>query len=163
MTPASSPPSPPSPPSGAQTFKPLAVHLPAQLEDAIRNHAREIYPHECCGILYGTDSATLRRVTDVQKADNAFDPAEKYHRFTISPETLLKAEKFAGANKLAVLGFYHSHPDHPARPSEYDRTHGWPYYSYMIVSVEKGTPAALTSWQLDPASEQFSQEEVIVT
>lgn len=144
-------------------FKPIAVHLPADLDEAIRNHAREIYPHECCGILYGTDTATLRRVTDVQKADNAFEESRKHDRFTISPETLLKAEKYASANKLAVLGFYHSHPDHPARPSEYDRSHAWPYYSYIIVSVERQSPKLLTSWQLDPASEQFSQEEVIVS
>ena len=60
-----------------------------------------------------------------------------------------------------VLGFYHSHPDHPARPSEYDRINAWPFYSYLIVSILHAAPDAMTSWQLDVATEQFAEEQSI--
>jgi proteasome lid subunit RPN8/RPN11 len=66
----------------------------------------------------------------------------------------------SGETGLAVLGFYHSHPDHPARPSEYDRQHAWPFYSYVIVAIAKGKPVDLTSWLLDEATELFNQEDI---
>jgi proteasome lid subunit RPN8/RPN11 len=72
----------------------------------------------------------------------------------------MKAEKDAGDERRLVLGFYHSHPDHPARPSEYDRQHAWPFYSYVIVSISKGEPVDMTSWVLDEATETFSRQDI---
>ena len=91
-----------------------------------------------------------------------FDEAERYHRFSISGVQLMNAEKSAGERNELVLGFYHSHPDHPARPSEYDREHAWPFYSYVIVAVAKGKPETMTSWQLNDQSEQFEPQDVRV-
>lgn len=82
------------------------------------------------------------------------------NRFLIDPREQVRVEKDARARGLEVLGFYHSHPDHPARPSKYDREHAWPWYSYLILSVEKGEPADLTSWVLTEDRERFDPELV---
>jgi proteasome lid subunit RPN8/RPN11 len=117
------------------------------------------YPNECCGILYGRDIDGRRVVEELETVTNAFDAGEQYHRFSISGEQLMRAEKKCVDGKM-VLGFYHSHPDHPARPSEYDREHGWPFYSYVIVAIEKRVPKLMTSWVLDEATEQFAEQEI---
>lgn len=137
---------------------------PAQ-KQAIEAEGVSAYPHECCGIIYGhdqvVDGITHRVVDWLEPVANDFDPAEKYHRFSIAPATLLAAERKAGDAGKLVLGFYHSHPDHPARPSEYDRTHAWPFYSYAIVAIHQGKPVDLTSWQLNPDTEQFDSEPIV--
>jgi proteasome lid subunit RPN8/RPN11 len=121
------------------------------------------YPNECCGIIYGrdvTDNGTTRRVVEeLEPVVNEFEAGEQFHRFLITPATLFKAEKKCTGGRL-VLGFYHSHPDHPARPSEYDRQHGWPFYSYVIVAIEKRQPKDMTCWLLDEATEQFKPQEI---
>jgi proteasome lid subunit RPN8/RPN11 len=126
----------------------------------IEREGAKAYPNECCGILYGHDEGGQRRVTALQAVPNVFDEQERYHRFSISPKQLMEAEKQAGDRGELVLGFYHSHPDHPARPSEYDRTHAWPFYSYVIVNVAKGDPGEMTSWVLDESTEQFERQEI---
>lgn len=84
------------------------------------------------------------------------------NRFLIDPREQMRVEKDARARGLDVVGYYHSHPDHPARPSNYDREHAWPWYSYIILSVVKGEPADLTSWVLTESREQFDPEPVEV-
>jgi proteasome lid subunit RPN8/RPN11 len=74
----------------------------------------------------------------------------------------MQAERSAGGRGELVLGFYHSHPDHPARPSEYDRAHAWPFYSYVIVAVAKRAAGEMTSWQLDEVTEQFAPQILII-
>ena len=118
------------------------------------------FPNECCGILYGRDIAEERIVQRLEAVKNNFDAGERYHRFSISPQTLMRAEKSAAERGQMVLGFYHSHPDHPARPSEYDREHGWPFYSYVIVSIMARKPAAMTCWVLNEQTEQFDEQEI---
>lgn len=117
------------------------------------------YPNECCGIIYGRDVVGERMVEELEAVANAFDDGEQYHRFSITPAALMAAEKRCTGGKM-VLGFYHSHPDHPARPSEYDRAHAWPFYSYVIVAIEKRKSGQMTSWVLDEASEQFAAQEI---
>lgn len=123
------------------------------------------YPNECCGILYGRDvtanGVTRRVVERLEPVANEFDAAEQYHRFAITPKTLMAAEKAAGDAGQLVLGFYHSHPDHPARPSEYDREHAWPFYSYVIVSIAKGQAVDTTCWVLNEATEAFEKQEIV--
>ncbi|MEO6436523.1 MAG: M67 family metallopeptidase [Tepidisphaeraceae bacterium] len=118
------------------------------------------FPNECCGVIYGRDIDGRRIVERLESVSNAFASGEQYHRFSISAETLMKAEKFAAEREQLVLGFYHSHPDHPARPSEYDREHGWPFYSYVIVSIMSRKPAAMTSWLLNERTEQFDEQRI---
>lgn len=137
--------------------------LPAQLARQIDREGSNIYPNECCGIMYGRDTEQGRLVEKLEPVANVFDETERYHRFSISPKQLMDAEKKAGDAGQLVLGFYHSHPDHPARPSEYDRQHAWPFYSYIIVAISKGSPVDMTSWLLDEATETFSRQDIVET
>jgi proteasome lid subunit RPN8/RPN11 len=142
----------------------LPLILSESLRRQIESEGSAAYPNECCGILVGrdvADGAMKRRIVErLEPGKNVFEADEQYHRFSIDPLAQLKAERAAEKEGKVVLGFYHSHPDHPARPSEYDRTHAWPFYSYVIVAIEKGRPADLTSWVLNDATEQFDKQDI---
>lgn len=139
--------------------------LSADLRQRIEREGVSAYPNECCGMLFGRDvkaNGKIRRIVDrLEPGRNAFDAAEQYHRFSIDPAQQLLAEKQAEQDGLTLLGYYHSHPDHPARPSEYDRAHAWPFYSYAIVAIENRKPAAMTSWVLNDATEQFAEQKIV--
>jgi proteasome lid subunit RPN8/RPN11 len=117
------------------------------------------YPNECCGILYGRDVDGRRVVERLEVVANAYEADEQFHRFSIGPADLMRAERSCKGGEL-VLGFYHSHPDHPARPSETDRLHGWPFYSYVIVAIHQRKPVDMTSWVLQEATEQFAEQAI---
>ena len=139
--------------------------LPTALYRQIEEEGVRAFPNECCGVMIGRDQTVaggpVRRVVDrLQPLTNSFEKDEQFHRFRLDPLEYMQAEKEAGAQGKLVLGFYHSHPDHPARPSEYDRQHGWPFYSYVIVSIMQRKPAAMTSWILNEATEQFDEEKI---
>jgi proteasome lid subunit RPN8/RPN11 len=133
--------------------------IPERLARQIEAEGAGAYPNECCGIMIGRDEGGRRIVERLEPVANEFEEGERYHRFLITPDVLMRAEKSAGG-KL-VLGFYHSHPDHPARPSEYDREHAWPFYSYVIVAITKREPTDLTSWVLDEQTETFKRQDVV--
>lgn len=117
------------------------------------------FPDECCGFLFGTeDSNGFRAITQIQVVNNAKE-GDKRRRFAIAPLDYLKAEQFAEVNGLQLLGVYHSHPNHPAIPSEHDRVAAQPWFSYLIVSVLDGRPDALRSWRLND-EDQFDEENV---
>ncbi len=144
--------------------KPMTLLILSQtLRQQIEREGTAAFPNECCGIIYGHDSAQRRTVSRLESVKNEFEESEKYHRFSITPKDLMAAEKSAAERGELVLGFYHSHPDHPARPSEYDRTHAWPFYSYVIVSIMNKKPADMTCWLLDEQTEQFREQEIAVT
>jgi proteasome lid subunit RPN8/RPN11 len=134
--------------------------LPSSLARAIEREGSAAYPNECCGIMFGHDVAGERRVERLEPVVNAFEESEQYHRFSIEPRDLIRAEKSAADAGQLVVGFYHSHPDHPARPSETDRQAAWPFYSYVIVSITNGEPLDMTCWLLDEATERFSKQEI---
>lgn len=140
----------------------LPVELAAEFDTHIRAHGESEYPNECCGILYGTDRDGVRTIVEIEPVANAFESGEQFHRFSITSEVLLKAERTAAGKALLVIGFYHSHPDHPARPSEFDRVHAWPFYSYLIVAIAGGKSTDLTSWILDDSTEQFTAQQIRV-
>lgn len=139
--------------------------LPDALRAQIEREGVAAYPNECCGFLIGRDvkenGVLVRHIDRLEAGTNAFESAEQYHRFSIDPKQQLIAEKNAEKEGKMVLGYYHSHPDHPARPSEYDRQHAWPFYSYIIVAIEKARPAAMTSWVLDEVTEMFSEQAIV--
>jgi proteasome lid subunit RPN8/RPN11 len=141
----------------------MNLQLPASLARQIEKEGSAAYPNECCGIMYGKDGPAGRVVETIEAVPNVFDEVERYHRFSISPQQLMAAEKKAGDAGRLVLGFYHSHPDHPARPSEYDRQHAWPFYSYVIVAISKGEAVDMTSWLLDEQTETFSRQDIVET
>jgi proteasome lid subunit RPN8/RPN11 len=131
----------------------------------IEREGAAAYPNECCGAMLGRDvaddSGVRRVVARLAPLSNSFAADEQYHRFSLDPRELMQLEKGAAEAGLAVLGFYHSHPNHPARPSETDRRHAWPFYSYVIVAIANRQPIDLTSWQLDESTEQFKPEEIV--
>lgn len=138
----------------------MALILSNSLYQQIESEGVRAFPNECCGVMIGRDVAGKRVVDRLQPLTNSFEAEEQYHRFRLDPKEYIAVEKTAGEEGKLVLGFYHSHPDHPARPSEYDRQHAWPFYSYVIVSIMSRKPADMTSWLLDEATEQFKQEEI---
>lgn len=153
------------------------LKLRAEQLDAIHRHAARDYPAECCGVLLGRDEADLKQVVEVTPLANLRHDAERAqefvplddpgreserNRYLIDPHEQLRIEKDARARGLEVLGYYHSHPDHPARPSEYDREHAWPWYSYVIVAVEKGIPRDSRSWVLSEDRSAFQAEQLEV-
>jgi proteasome lid subunit RPN8/RPN11 len=141
------------------------LYLSPSFTRQIESEGAREYPNECCGIMYGRDvkdGETVRRIVErLEPVNNAFEEEEQYHRFSISPQQLMKAEKDAAAEGRLVLGFYHSHPDHPARPSEYDRQHAWPFYSYVIVAIANRQAVDMTSWLLDEQTETFRRQEIV--
>jgi proteasome lid subunit RPN8/RPN11 len=144
---------------------PAPLVLPPDLYRQIEAEGEAGYPNEVCGMLIGRDvpgPTGPRRVVDrLEPGRNVFEADEQYHRFSIDPKDQLKAERAAEQEGRAVLGYYHSHPDHPARPSEYDRQHAWPFYSYVIVAIANGKAADMTSWVLNETTEQFEKQEIV--
>ena len=131
--------------------------LRAAADTDIRRHGRETYPHECCGALVGRGGL----VTEALALPNAATETPR-RRFRIGPRDYRTAERRARERGAELLGFYHSHPDHPARPSQYDLDHAWPVFAYVIVSVAEGRPGALTSWRLREDRSAFDEEPVAV-
>ena len=131
----------------------------------IYDHGRDAYPEECCGVMIGRVESGSGEVviSEVQSAENEREDSRRHNRFLISPQALLEAQRSARERGLDVLGYYHSHPDHPARPSEFDREHAWPGTSYLIISVEEGSVVDATSWRLADDRSRFDQEELIGT
>jgi proteasome lid subunit RPN8/RPN11 len=138
-----------------------AIVLAPRLLDAIARHAEQTYPEECCGILLGQVVDGERVITRLAPIENGWDGDERGHRFLIGPQDVLKAERQARRDGLDVLGFYHSHPDSPARPSAFDREHAWPWYSYLIAAVERRRCGEVRAWQL--RDDRAGYEEVAVS
>ena len=147
------------------------LRLSPEIAERIRKHGAETYPHECCGALLGRDSDAAptdssghdrtppRDVLDLFPLVNRRDDSPR-NRFSVTSEDVLAAEKAARALGIDVVGWYHSHPDHPAEPSQYDRDHAWPWYSYIIVSVANGQPQRMTSWRLNDDRAGFTSEDL---
>ena len=126
----------------------------------IRTHGISDYPYECCGLLLGWFGPDGKTVTETFPISNAREESAKRNRFLITPEELLRGEQYARSNNLEVVGFYHSHPDSPAVPSQYDLEHAWPTYSYIIVSTSADRANDLFSWEQEPDRSRFNQEEM---
>jgi proteasome lid subunit RPN8/RPN11 len=125
----------------------------------IERHATASYPDECCGVLIGRALEGATVVERVLSVGNERQDS-RHNRYLISPETVLAAQKEAGALGLDIVGYYHSHPDHPAKPSEFDRDHAWPWVSYLIVSLEGRKVVDTRSWRLAEDRESFDEEAI---
>ena len=140
----------------------LTLQIQPDHDQAIRDHGRRAFPHECCGFMLGHDIDGVRTITKVMPATNIRGEEELHNRFTISPEAHLLADKMARAEQLDILGYYHSHPNAPARPSQYDQDHAWPFSSYVIVSVADGEPDQMTSWVLEDDRSKFNEQKIVI-
>jgi len=126
----------------------------------IRRHGIQDYPYECCGLLLGRYADGRKFVSETYPISNAREESAKRNRFLITPDELLRGERYAREHDLEVVGFYHSHPDSPAVPSQYDLEHAWPTYSYIIVSTSADEARDLFSWEQEPDRSRFNQEEI---
>ena len=135
------------------------IYISEEIKNLIKAEGEKAYPNECCGVIYGNYD-DCKKAVSIEPIINASEDGEQYHRFLITPENMLKAELKAREQKLDIIGFYHSHPDHPAAPSEYDKEHALPFYSYVIVSVIKGRAEDFTSWELSDDRENFNSEVI---
>jgi proteasome lid subunit RPN8/RPN11 len=136
------------------------IRISRELSSRIQAHAVETYPHECCGALLGSDGETDREVAGLLPLANRRNDSPR-NRFSISADDVRAAERAAQERGLDLIGWYHSHPDHPALPSEFDRQHAWPWYSYVIVSVERGEAKQMSSWRLTEDRARFMFEEIV--
>ena len=127
----------------------------------IHDHAKVCYPEECCGAILGTMDGEQKLVSEVIEMDNISDENKK-RRFMIKPNEYQRVEKLASEKGVNLLGFYHSHPDHPPIPSETDLKFAWPFFSYLILAIEKGEPMQLSSHVLDLNAGSFSEEDLLV-
>jgi len=124
------------------------------------NHAEAVFPEECCGAMLGRDDTSGKRVvTKILRVENTKD-ANRERRFLIEPKALLQAERTARAEGLDVVGIYHSHPNHPSKPSDFDRDHAMPFWSYLIVSCMQGKTASVQSYRLLEDRSAFSEESI---
>jgi proteasome lid subunit RPN8/RPN11 len=136
-----------------------ALKIPAELMQKIEAHGVETFPYECCGALLGRDDDGGRVVTALFALSNRRQDSPR-NRFEITPEDVMLAERTAHDKKLDLIGWYHSHPNAPARPSEFDREHAWPWYSYIIVSIRDGSPKEMTSWRLEDDRTAYDPEAI---
>lgn len=142
-----------------------AIHLPVSVLEAMAAHARESYPEECCGLLIALpdpeDASAPRSILAVESASNEF-PGERKRRFLVSPEELRTAERRLDRTGRAVVGFYHSHPDHPGRPSRFDQENAWPWYTYVVLGVDSTAVRESRAFELDPDLQEFREVPVTV-
>lgn len=106
------------------------------------------------------ESDGRKSVSETYPISNAREEEAKRNRFLIRPEELVGGEKYAREKSLDVVGFYHSHPDERAVPSQYDLEHAWPTYSYVVVAVGKGVAHDLKSWEMESDRSRFNEEEI---
>jgi proteasome lid subunit RPN8/RPN11 len=135
------------------------LRMPKHLAEAIREHGRETYKDEACGVLYGRVEEEHKEVVEIEPLANSRD-GQRHRRFLITPNDYRRAEAEAFAKGINLVGFYHSHPNHPAYPSGYDLEHAWPFFSYVIVSVREGEPKEVRSFVMEEDRATFAEEEI---
>ena len=140
----------------------MPIHLTAKQKRSIEAHGEDTFPNECCGFLLGTVCDHTKQVASLLQVDNAREGEAQHNRFLISPQDFMRAEKEARKAGIDVIGIYHSHPDDSARPSQYDRDHAWPWYSYLIVSIMNQQADHMYSWVLKEDRSAFDQEDIVL-
>jgi proteasome lid subunit RPN8/RPN11 len=136
----------------------MKLTITKEAQAVIENDSLNAYPYECCGFLFGKEENEERIITLAKEVINSKEE-NKERRFEISSKDYMKAERLADENNLTLLGVYHSHPDHPAVPSEHDLKQALPFFSYVIASVRKGKLHNILSWRLNDKG-MFVEETV---
>jgi len=137
-----------------------SIHIDGKPRLQIEADARRAYPKECCGLLVGVDEADSRLVKRVVPMTNVAPLAERRRSFKLDPLAMMDVERSLDGSGLRVVGIYHSHPDHPARPSETDRQAAWTFYSYLIVSTLQSEVTDVQSWVLEESNRSFIRQEI---
>ena len=127
----------------------------------VYDHMESSYPNECCGLLIGTSDGQTRVAHTFRKCRN-LNTERAHDRYEMDPLCMLQAQREFESGPWDIVGIYHSHPDHPSRPSQTDTDRAWPNWSYIIVSVQKGTVASAQSWVLNDVEKKFYEEPLVV-
>jgi len=138
----------------------VSLAISKQLLAEIHTHGEASYPEEGAGFLFGSDKGHQRVVSEIFTTENAREDAARHNRYLVTPEDYLKAELKAEKLGLDLIGVFHSHPDHPNRPSEFDREWAQPFFSYIITSVNDGKAAESKSWRLNEDRSKFEEETI---
>lgn len=139
----------------------MTLRIPDAVLARIHTHGEESYPEEGAGFLLGADAENGgRAVTEIFPLINSREDEARHNRFLITPEDYLKAELKADKLGLSLIGVFHSHPDHPNQPSEYDREWAQPFFSYIITSVNEGKAVESRSWRLTEDRSKFEEEKI---
>ena len=140
----------------------MSLHIPQEILLRIHQHGEQAYPEEGAGLLLGELKDSDHQVKEILPLANAREAQARHNRYQLTPQDYMQGEQFAESLGLAVLGVFHSHPDHPNRPSEFDRQWAWPNFSYLITSVLQGKAARSRSWRLREERDNFSEEQIAV-
>ncbi|MFN2152873.1 MAG: M67 family metallopeptidase [Anaerolineales bacterium] len=138
----------------------MRLEITADLLKQIHQHGEKAYPSEGAGFLLGESGENMRVVTAILKLSNAREESAQHNRYLLTPQDMLRSEQEAARLGLDVIGVFHSHPDHPNQPSEFDREWAMPWFSYIITSVNQGTAAGSRSWRLSDDRAQFVEENI---
>lgn len=138
----------------------MTLIIPKAILDQIHRHGEKAYPEEGAGLMLGEIHEDDREVDTLLFLDNAREEGARHNRYLLTAEDMLRGEREADRLDLAILGIFHSHPDHPDQPSEYDREWAIPWYSYLITSVQQGQAKSSRSWRLADDRSTFTPEEL---
>ena len=141
----------------------MSIHIPKAIIDQIHLHGEEAYPEEGAGLLLGTEKEGKRVVSNLIFLTNAREDSARHNRYLITAEDMLQGEKEAERLGISIVGIFHSHPDHPSQPSEFDREYAIPWYSYLITSIQNGQTAGSKSWRLTDDRSEFEVEDMIIS
>lgn len=140
----------------------MSIELTPQQLAEIQAHGAQTFPEECCGFLLGAAAPGHRVVKGLRPTRNVREASARDRRYLVDPRAFLEAETEARASRWEIVGIYHSHPNEAAVPSDYDREHAWPWYSYLILSVLDSRPDALRSWVLRDDRSCFDEERLLI-
>lgn len=140
----------------------MKITIPAKVLAKIHAHGEVSYPEEGAGLLLGMENGSNREVAAILELTNAREESARHNRYLLTAQDMFKGEQQAMRMGLDVIGVFHSHPDHPDRPSEFDREWAIPWFSYLITSVENGAAISSRSWRLSDDRQRFTEEELEV-
>jgi proteasome lid subunit RPN8/RPN11 len=140
----------------------MTLFLSQSILDEIHANGAAAYPEEGAGLLLGHSDGERREVAAILALSNAREETARHNRYLITPQDMLHGEQEAGRLGLDVIGVFHSHPDHPDRPSEFDREWALPWFSYVITAVQSGQAVESRSWLLREDRSEFMEEEIRV-
>jgi proteasome lid subunit RPN8/RPN11 len=140
----------------------MNVILTDDLQQTIFQQMEATYPNEGGGFLLGTRHDNTAEIVDVIQIDNVFETEEQYHRYAMTPQNWMQIEDEADERGLTLLGYYHSHPNSPAVPSEYDRAHALPNFIYIITEVTDNKAVEMRVWRLQQTREAFDELTLVI-
>ena len=138
----------------------MKLEISREVLNRIYAHGEAAYPDEGAGFLLGMANDEQRQVAAILPLDNAREDSARHNRYLLTPQDYLRGEQHAAGLGLDVLGVFHSHPDHPDQPSEFDRQWAIPWFSYVITSVAGGQAVGSRSWRLTEDRTAFEEEPI---